>query len=104
MTTNIGTCTVRKELIIETYRPVVWIKDYPVVGPPVRFMRKDSLLVIPVRMVRKHYLAVRITVMILAMKILLISVANMFIWLTTWRKWCVMPWGMMSILMQSLRN
>jgi len=78
MTTNIGTSMVRKELIIETCRPVVWmIKDYLVVGPLVRLIRKDSLVVIPVRMVRKHYLAVKITVMILATKILLISVANM---------------------------
>ena len=101
MTIDFGTSMVRKELIIETYRPVVWtVKEYLVVGPPVRFMRKDSLIVIPVRMVRKHYLAI----MILATKILLISVANMSIWMTIWRKWCVMPWGMMSILMQSLRN
>jgi len=78
MTIDIGTSMVRKELIIETCRPVVWtIKDYLVVGPPVRLMGKDSLVVCPVRMVRKHYLAVKITVMILATKILLISVANM---------------------------
>ena len=78
MTIDIGTSMVRKELIIETCIPVVWtIKDYLVVGPPVRLMGKDSLVVCPVRMVRKHYLAVKITVMILATKILLISVANM---------------------------
>ena len=29
---------------------------------------------------------------------------NMSIWLTIWRKWCVMPRVMMGILMRSLRN
>ena len=29
---------------------------------------------------------------------------NMSMWLINWRRWCVMPWGRMGILFQSLRN